>query len=404
MSGNSPLPPASERRAVVIVLDGVGCGELPDAGSYGDAGSNTLGNLARSFPEGLRLPHLGSLGLGRIVDLRGVPPCGASTCRGSFGRCAESAPGKDSTTGHWEMAGVVLERPFPTYPEGFPEEIIAEFSSRIGRGVLGNKAASGTEIIQELGEEHVRTGQPIVYTSVDSVFQIAAHESVISPEELYGICRIARGILQGEHGVGRVIARPFTGESGRFVRTPRRHDFSLPPSGATVLDRFSEAGIRTIGIGKIGDLFAHRGLSEDHPTANNAEGIERSIEKMGSARAPSFIFTNLVEFDQNFGHRKDTAGYRAALEAFDARLPDFFRNEREGDLLIITADHGVDPTTPGTDHTREYTPLLVRGPRLRSGVDLGTRSTFADIGQTLCDFFAVEAVGAGRSFLDLLAD
>jgi phosphopentomutase len=399
MNPAAPPSSAAHRRAIVIVLDGVGCGELPDADDYGDRGSNTLGNLSRSFADGLSLPRLASLGLGRILELRGVVPCEGSACRGSFGRCAEVSPGKDSTTGHWEMAGVVLDRPFPTYPDGFPPEVIELFCLRIGRGVLGNKAASGTEIIQELGEEHVRTGKPIVYTSADSVFQIAAHESVIPPDDLYAMCRVAREVLQGPHAVGRIIARPFTGEAGRYVRTPRRHDFSLPPRGVTVLDRLTEAGIATIGIGKIGDLFAHRGLGTSIPTAANADGIERTIRTMETASAPSMIFTNLVEFDQTFGHRNDTVGYRAALEAFDARLPEIFAREREGDLLLITGDHGVDPTTPGTDHTREYTPLLVWGPAFRTGIDLGTRSTFADIGQTLCDYFGVPPVAFGQSFL-----
>lgn len=389
----------SPRRAVVIVLDGVGCGALPDADRYGDTDANTLGNLSRAFPEGLRLPHLEALGLGHVVSIRGVPPVAREACEGAYGRCIEVSPGKDSTTGHWEMTGVVLERAFPTYPNGFPDEVIEPFTRAIGRGVLGNKTASGTEIIQELGEEHLRTGMPIVYTSADSVFQIAAHESVYSEPELYTICRMARKMLTGPHAVGRVIARPFRGGPGNFERTAGRHDFSLEPAGTTLLDRLTDAGIRTVGIGKIGDLFAHRGLSREISTANNDEGVERVIEAMTETEAPAFIFLNLVEFDQVYGHRNDRRGYRRALEAFDAALPRIRSAQRETDLMMITSDHGVDPTTPGTDHTREYTPLLVWGPRLLPGVNLGTRSTYADVGQTVADYFEVPPLDAGESFL-----
>lgn len=400
-SASSPDPPNDirMRRAVAIVLDGVGCGALPDAARYGDEGSNTLGNLSRHFPEGLHLPNLEALGLGNLVDLRGVPPRPMDSCEAAFGRCTEVSPGKDSTTGHWEMAGVILERPFPTYPDGFPPEIIDPLIRDIGRGFLGNKTASGTEIIQELGEEHLRTGKPIFYTSADSVFQIAAHESVLSWEELYDICRAARRLLTGSHAVGRVIARPFSGEPGNFVRTSGRHDFSLEPPGPTLLDALSAEGRQTIGIGKIGDLFAHRGLSRDIPTASNEEGIRRLLEAMAEAAPPALIFLNLVEFDQVYGHRNDSTGYRRALEAFDASLPSIRSLQRSGDLLLITADHGVDPTTKSTDHSREYTPLLVWGETLSPGVDLGTRETFADIGQTVAEYLGVPPLNAGRSFL-----
>lgn len=387
------------RRAIIIVLDGVGCGELPDAAAFGDVGSNTLGNLSRHFDDGLRLPNLQRLGLGNILAIRGVDPNPPGEAEGCFGRCIEKSLGKDSTTGHWEMAGVVLDRPFPTYPEGFPPEILRQFAEKIGREVLGNKAASGTDIIEELGAEHLRTGKPIVYTSADSVFQVAAHESVYSAEALYDLCRIARGILTGPHAVGRVIARPFVGEPGSFRRTAGRHDFSLEPPSPTLLDRATEASISTIGIGKIGDLFAHRALSKEIPTRNNAEGVEATISQMTAADAPALIFTNLVEFDMIYGHRNDCEGYRRALEAFDLRLPEIRAAQRPDDLVILSSDHGVDPTTPGTDHTREHSLLLAWGQPFRQGVDLGTRSTFADIGQTVASHLACEPLDHGQSFL-----
>ncbi len=396
------LSPLEDRRVILIVLDGVGCGALPDAAVYGDDGSNSLGNLSRFFDDGLELPNLGSLGLGNIVPIRGVPQRSNSDCRASFGRCVEVSPGKDSTTGHWEMAGVILPRAFPTYPEGFPDEVINAFARAIGRGVLGNKAASGTEIIKELGAEHLRTGCPIVYTSVDSVFQIAAHESVYSAPELYDLCRTAREILSGPHAVGRVIARPFRGIPGSFERTSGRHDFSIEPLGITILDRLMESGVQTIGIGKIGDLFAHRGLNREVPTSGNAEGIERLIESMKETAPPALIFLNLVEFDQVYGHRNDCSGYRRALEAFDSALPSIMEQQRPGDVMIITSDHGVDPTTPSTDHSREHSPLLVWGNGICGGIDLRTRSTFADIGQTVAEYLGVQPLNAGTSFLPRL--
>lgn len=387
----------STHRAIIIVLDGLGVGELPDAAAFGDTGSNTLGNLSRHFADGLRLPNLQSLGLGNIIPVRGVPP--ASSPRAAFGKCNERSAGKDSTSGHWEIAGVWTEEPFPTYPHGFPEEIIKPFCERIGRGILGNKAASGTEIILELGEEHLRTGKPIVYTSADSVFQIAAHERVYPLPELYRICEIARELLDGPHRVGRVIARPFVGEVGAFKRTPDRRDYSITPPPPTLLTRCQEAGVSTIGVGKIGDLFAHCGVDEELHTRSNIEGIEETIRQMTSAASPALIFTNLVEGDSSYGHRNDCEGYRRALEEFDARLPEIIAAQRPGDLLIITADHGVDPTTPSTDHSREYTPLLVWGIGVRGGVDLGTRATYADIGQSVAAWLGCEAVPNGDSFL-----
>lgn len=392
-------------------MDGVGCGELPDAIDFGDQGANTLGNLSRHFVDGLKLPNLQRLGLGNVLEIRGVDPAPSGEAEGCWGRCIEKSKGKDSTTGHWEMAGVVLDRPFPTYPAGFPAEILGEFTEKIGREILGNKAASGTEIIEELGAEHLRTGRPIVYTSADSVFQIAAHESVYSEEALYDICRIAREILTGPHAVGRVIARPFVGEPASFRRTTGRHDFSLTPPSATLLDRLVEASIPTIGIGKIGDLFAHQGLSVEIPTQSNAEGIEATIAQMTGANAPALIFTNLVEFDMIYGHRNDCEGYRSALEAFDARLPEIRAAQKPGDLVILTSDHGVDPTTPGTDHTREHSLLLAWGEPFGQrvdlrmdlggdlGMDLGTRSTFADIGQTVADHLGCGPLENGQSFL-----
>lgn len=388
-------------RVILIVLDGVGCGALPDAAEFGDVGADTLGNLSRHFEDGLRLPNLEKLGLGNIADLRGVMARDAhAEGLGCFGRCRERSAGKDSTTGHWEIAGLITSEPFPTYPEGFPAEVLEAFSRAIGRGVLGNRPASGTRIIEELGEEHLRSGAPIIYTSADSVFQIAAHDSVYSAEQLYEVCSIARRQLIGPHNVSRVIARPFTGSPGSFTRTDGRRDFSVAPPGTTLLDSCLAAEVATIGIGKIGDLFAHRGLSEEIHTAGNLEGVEAMIESMKGVPAPALIFTNLVEFDSKWGHRNDCEGYRRALEEFDSNLPAIFAAQRPTDLMIIASDHGVDPTTPGTDHTREYIPLLVWGAPARGGVDLGTRSSFADIGQTVAEYLGCETLAAGQSFLE----
>lgn len=382
-------------RVVLMVLDSVGIGEAPDAHEFGDEGSNTLANTAEAV-GGLRLPNLAALGLGNLTQVKGVPP--ARLPRGAYGRMQERSRGKDTTTGHWEIAGVILDRPFPVYPKGFPREVIAAVEAAVGRRLLGNKPASGTAIIEELGEEHLRTGRPIVYTSADSVFQIACHEEVASREELYAMCAKARALLQGEHGVGRVIARPFTGRPGAFRRTEGRKDFSLEPPRPTLLDHLTGAGIPVFAVGKIGDIFAGRGITEGRPTAGNMETVDVTLEYLGSAPAPSLIFANCVDFDTIWGHRNDPEGYARALEAFDRRLPELLAGLRPRDALFIVADHGCDPTTPSTDHSRELVPLLVAGPRVRAGVDLGTRSTFADVAATLAEAFGVENPGPGESF------
>lgn len=386
-------------RAILLVMDGVGVGSLPDADRYGDEGSNSVGNVSRAV-GGLRLPNLGALGLGYLTDIEGVPPHPQPV--GSWGRLAERSPGKDTTTGHWELSGIVLDAPFPTYPEGFPPEVIDPFVKAIGRPILGNRPASGTQIIEELGEEHLRTGYPIVYTSADSVFQIAAHEDVIPVDELYRICQVARELLQGRHGVGRVIARPFTGEPGRFQRTPRRKDFSLPPVGRTILDVLSEAGFSVTSVGKIWDIFAGRGIGRAFKASNNDEALTALLEALHAVPDPGLIFVNCIDFDSVWGHRNDPRGYAQALEALDRRIPQVQEAMGAGDVLLIVGDHGCDPTTPSTDHSREYTPLLVWGQPVRSGVDLGTRETFADVAATLADWFGVDNPGPGRSFAQAL--
>lgn len=379
-------------RVIWIVLDSVGIGEMPDADAFGDVGSDTLGNIAKKHH--LNLPNLVRLGLANIKPLAGLSP--AEHPAGAYGRCALASPGKDTTTGHWEMAGIILEQPFPVYPYGFPSELISEFEARIGRKTLGNKPASGTEIIKELGEEHMRTGSPIVYTSADSVFQIAAHEKVMPLDELYRISETARGILQGPNRVGRVIARPFGGEPGHFVRTADRHDFAVPPPEEMLLDKLVESGVRVYAIGKISDIFLGRGISFSVKTKCNQDGMEKTGEAL-RAQADGLIFVNLVDFDQQFGHRNDVKGYAGALEAVDRWLPSLDLDER--DMLILTADHGCDPTTPSTDHSREYAPLLVFGSGVKAGTDLGTRQTLADIGQTVAQNFGT-AIKAGSSFLN----
>jgi phosphopentomutase len=385
------------KRAIIIVLDGVGIGELPDAAEFGDVGSNTLGNLSRAFPEGLHLPNLGKLGLGNIEPLRGVPADPLAV--GAWGKCNETSKGKDTTTGHWEIGGVISEKPFPTYPKGFPEEVIRAFEERIGMETMGNVVASGTEIIQLLGDAHVATGKPIVYTSADSVFQIAAHEDVIPLEKLYFLCVAARRILDGEHRVGRVIARPFSGTSGNYKRTKNRQDFSVPPPELTVMDRLKDAGYQTIGIGKIGDIFDHRGITQELHTKSNEEGILTTLTQINECM-DGLIFTNLVDTDMIYGHRNDTAGFKGALEHFDKFLPNILQAMHKDDMLFITADHGVDPTTPSTDHSREYTPLLVYHKRMQTGTNLGVRSTYADITATILEFFQVRGAGVGTSFLN----
>jgi phosphopentomutase len=385
---------SSISRVILIILDSVGIGELPDAAAYGDQGSHTLGHVCERVP--VALPSLQALGLGCIAPLNGVPP--APQARGAFGRMAERSPGKDSVTGHWEMAGIVLDRPFPTFPNGFPRELIDAFEAGIGRPTLGNVVASGTEIIARLGAEHVRTGAPIVYTSADSVFQIAAHESVIPVPELYRFCEVAYDLAVEGLGIGRVIARPFVGENGAFERTPNRRDYAMPPRGRTLLDWLQAAGVHVVAIGKVGDLFAGQGINRSVHTVNDADvldAVEREMKTTGSG----LIFANLVDFDTQFGHRNDPPGYAANLERFDQRLPALLGAMRPSDILIVTADHGNDPTTASTDHSREYVPLLVTGARVRGGVDLGTRETFADLGQTVAEIFGVGPLAAGRSFL-----
>ena len=379
-------------RVVLIVMDSVGAGALPDADAYGDGGSDTLGNIARAVP--LRIPVLRSLGLARVAGIGDPSPDAA----GGFGRMAESSPGKDSVTGHWEMMGVVLDRPFPTFPAGFPPELIAEFERRIGRATIGNIAASGTAIIDARGPEHLRTGRPIVYTSADSVFQIAAHEDVIAIDELYSMCRIAFELAGRGYGVGRVIARPFVGAPGSFQRTANRRDFALEPFGETLLDRLAAAGRAVVGIGKIEDLFAGRGLTAAIHTTSDAHGM-RCLSTELDRTSDGLLFVNLVDFDTVYGHRNDTAGYAANLERFDADLGLLLPQLASDDILIVTADHGNDPTTPSTDHSREYVPVMVAGARVRRGIDLGTRSTFADLGQTIAELFGVGPLVNGRSFL-----
>jgi len=378
---------------VLIVLDSVGCGELPDASAYGDEGSNTLGNIAAEIP--LRVPNLRSLGLSQVVD---IGQSAAARRPSAHGRMAQSSAGKDSVTGHWEMMGIVLDRPFATFPEGFPREIIEPFERRIGRRILGNVVASGTEIIDRLGAEHMRTGQPIVYTSADSVFQIAAHEDVIPIKELYRICEIAFDLVSPLR-VGRVIARPFVGAVGSFQRTANRHDYAVTPPSDTLLDLLSRSGIPVVSIGKVRDLFAGRGVTHAFATKSDAEAVDRLLEVMRTSSS-GLLFVNLVDFDTLFGHRNDVSGYAGNLERFDERLGDVLAALRDTDLLIITADHGNDPTTPSTDHSREYVPVLLTGARVRADADVGTRGTFADLGQTLAANFGVGPLGSGTSFLE----
>ncbi len=387
----------NRKRAVVIVIDSLGIGALPDASLYGDEGSHTLDNTSRAV-GGLRLENLASMGLGLIEGVETVG--GVKGPVASYGRMKEASAGKDTTTGHWEMAGVVVRRPFATYPEGFPPEIMDRFVKRTGYGFLWAKPASGTEIIQRLGAEHIETGKPIVYTSADSVFQIAAHEDVIPVEELYRICRIARGFLD-DYNICRVIARPFTGRPGSFKRTARRKDFSMEPPGETLLDRLKSRGLSVVGVGKIGDIYAHRGLTEEIHASGNMEVLDGVEEALAGVKS-GLILANLVDFDMLYGHRNDARGYARALEEADSRIAEVKKNLEDDDILVVTADHGCDPTTPSTDHSREYVPLLVCGRRVNSGVDLGTRESFSDLGQTICGFFGAGRLGDGRSFLDLL--
>ena len=380
------------KRVFLIVLDGVGIGELPDATVYGDQGSNTLGNLSRAV-GGMYLPNLEKMGLGKLTEIQGLAN---DITGGVFGRMAESSPGKDTTTGHWEMAGLILPSPFPVYPNGFPDQIITEFMRGTGRQVLGNRPASGTVIIEELGPEHLRTGALIVYTSADSVFQIAAHEGIVPLEELYRYCEIARRILQGGDGVGRVIARPFLGGPGCFYRTAGRKDFSLKPIKPTVLDRMKDAGLTVFGVGKIEDIFSWQGLTDSNHTHNNFETLS-FLSKLIEEDFKGLVFANCIDFDMLYGHRNDTKGFYRALQEVDNWLGENLPRLRRGDLLIITSDHGGDPTTASTDHSREYTPLLIAGPGLARGIDLGTRKTFADIAASLCNWFGLQPWPVGEA-------
>jgi phosphopentomutase len=380
-------------RVIWIVLDSVGIGEMPDADAYGDKGSDTLGNIARQ--RRLELPNLRRLGLANIRPLTGLDPVAQPAA--AFGRCALASPGKDTTTGHWEMAGIHLEKPFPLFPQGFPREVMEPFETRIGRHTLGNKAASGTEIIKELGEEHVRTGSPIVYTSADSVFQIAAHEEVIPLFELYKMCETARDILRGPYEVGRVIARPFVGEPGAFTRTANRHDYAVPPPRGMLLDQLQARSVEIYSVGKIFDVFLGRGIGEQVKTKTNADGMAKTLAAMDEQKR-GLIFVNLVDFDMLYGHRNDVEGYARALEEVDAWLPALDAKLGASDLVILTADHGCDPTTPSTDHSREYVPLLAYGPKGRAGINLGVRGSLSDIGQTVAENFGT-TIATGTSFL-----
>jgi phosphopentomutase len=381
-------------RIIIIVLDSVGIGELPDAYKFGDEGSNTLVNTAKAV-GGLNVPNLESFGLGKIGDIPGVSK--EVDAKAFYGKMIEASAAKDTTSGHWEIMGVITEKPFPTYPKGFPDDVIKAFTTAIGRPILGNKTASGTEIIKELGEEHIKTGFPIVYTSADSVFQIAACEDVIPIESLYEMCNCARDILKGKHNVGRVIARPFIVENGIYTRTERRRDFSLPPPEETVLDKAVKKGYEVVGVGKIGDIFAHRGLTREIHATNNRDGVLKTIESI-RRDFKGIIFTNLIDFDMRYGHRNNPEGYAEALESFDKSLPEIVDALKAGDVIIITADHGCDPTTLSTDHSREYVPLLVFGKKLNKPRSLDIRNSFADVGATVSEALLELRLDKGESF------
>lgn len=385
-------------RVILVVLDSVGVGELPDAAEYGDIGSNTFGNIVKVC-GGIDVPHMSKLGMGKIdgIDYLPVP----QDIEGSYGRMAEVSKGKDTITGHWEIAGLQLKYPFPTYPQGFPEDILEEFKKLTGRGVLANCTASGTEIIKDYGEEHMKTGKLIVYTSADSVFQIAAHEEIVPLEELYRICQIARAMLKDENMVGRVIARPFLGQPGSFARTSNRRDFAAEPTTDTILDKLKQEGLDVIAVGKIEDIFSKKGITEAEHTKSNMNGVDVTLDYMNKQNK-GIIFTNLVDFDMLFGHRNNPEGYKQALEEFDKRLPEIMSEMREDDLLIITADHGCDPTTSSTDHSREYVPVLLYGHNIKKDVNLGTRKTFADIASTIAEIFGIKNIFPGESFLEAI--
>lgn len=381
-----------------MVLDSAGIGEMPDAAAWGDSGADTIGHILQS--RSVRLPNLQKLGLGNIRPLAGIPA--AESPVGSYGKCTLKSNGKDTTTGHWEMAGIILKKAFPTYPNGFPDDVVDRFVHEANLpGILGNVPASGTEIIKELGEEHVRTGKPIVYTSADSVFQIAAHEEVVPIDRLYEMCEIARKVLDGEHRVGRVIARPFLGSNAAdFTRTENRHDYAVPPPSGNLLPLLEEAGRDVVCIGKIASIYDSMGVTQDLTAKNNDQTIDQTINAL-NAESRGLIFSNLVDFDMLYGHRRDTEGYAKALEHFDTRLPEIYDAMKHDDLLMLTADHGNDPTAPGSDHTREYVPLIVFGKSARAGVDLGTRQSLSDIGQTIAENFGIQ-LADGESFLDSL--
>lgn len=385
-------------RIILFIIDSLGIGALPDAEKFGDIGANTLGNIAIS-QGGIDLPNLRDIGLGNIDNIVGVKAVKSPT--GAFGRAIEFSNGKDTITGHWELTGLHLTKPFKTFPNGFPKDVIDELESKIGRKVLGNKPASGTVILDELGEEHMKTGCPIVYTSADSVLQIAAHEDIIPLDELYLMCKVAREIMMGDNMVGRIIARPFIGSPGKFIRTSNRRDYSLNPFGQTVLDIVKQEGLDVIAIGKIGDIFNGRGITHSVRTKDNMDGIDKTIEYIRKNNE-GIIFTNLVEFDSLYGHRRDPEGYKGALEEMDRRIPEILGAMKDGDIIIFTADHGNDPTFKGTDHTREYIPIVIYGKRVKGNVNIGTRKSFADIAATISDIFEIPSTGKGESFMELI--
>jgi len=386
-------------RFIVIILDSVGIGEAPDAAAYGDVGSHTLGNTARAV-GGLKLPHMEAMGLSNIALLEGVQPQTAPAA--AYGKMAEISAGKDTTTGHWELMGLYLQTPFPLYPDGFPAAVMDRYAAETGRGWLGNYPASGTVIIEDLGEEHMRTGKTIVYTSGDSVFQIAAHEEIIPVDELYQICRTAREILRGEHEVSRVIARPFIGKPGAFERTANRHDFSVVPPEPTLLDSIKDAGLMTYAVGKIEDIFVGQGITTAVHTQDNMDGVDKTLAAIRQHGNSGLIFTNLVDFDAKYGHRNNPEGYAQALMDFDQRLPELLTALAEDDVLVLTADHGNDPTTPSTDHSREYVPILITGEHIRAGTNIGVRQTFGDLAATIADTLGVRKPPNGTSFKHLI--
>jgi phosphopentomutase len=390
----------SINRFIVIVLDSVGIGEAPDAAVFGDVGSHTLGNIARVV-GGLKMPHMEAMGLANIAALEGLAP--QLEPGAAYGKMAEVSAGKDTSTGHWELMGIHLTQAFPLYPNGFPPEVMERYEAETGRGWLGNYPASGTVIIDELGEEHMQTGKTIVYTSGDSVFQIAAHEEIIPVDELYKICGIAREILRGEHEVSRIIARPFVGSPGSFERTANRHDFSVKPPEPTVLDSLNEAGLMVYAVGKINDIFDGEGINSTVHTQDNMDGVDKTIAAMRERRERGLIFTNLVDFDAKFGHRNNSEGYANALVEFDQRLPEIVDALAEDDVLVLTADHGNDPTYPGTDHTREYVPILISGAPVQAGINIGVRATFADLAATIADTLGVKSPPRGTSFKSMIA-